>query len=511
VIYKMLRKDGSSSRSLLLYRALCDFGIGLRFVLSPIFMHQVCHNNSCSISINDDYYNDNDNDYDYESKCGISAGMLQFFEMASEAWFLCLAYDLAVTITNPFSSSADRVWGYHTFCWVIASIFTVAIVQIDGMAGYWFVDEEVDDVAICWVQQKQSGNGSLNPKTFIFLYIPLCIVYAYAVRVIWGAYGNLKKGISKTFQHRVRVLLLNSINIGIYILYWFVLFVFYFWAYALASRKPEVSLGFWRLLWFFLSSKGFADLLVFIFISDGYDVKHGKSEDEATAVDFNAALRQEVLHYATTGIRECASRVTDQKSKNKLVLIMHQKNTPLKSIFNFKSLVKIVFSGQEVTAQEAHTAEGDSLQVLETETTEIDEEGGRPNHRVSRRFSRQTLSSLNSLNTAGGRGDIEHQDVIEDRGSVSSNGSRKGGIFGDKSKTRSTDGSSSDVDKSLRMGSLTSSHELGNDVSGNVSFDCKVDDDDDDIKGKLENSKSMCLCLFHLLFIVFDTGIILSS
>ena len=455
MIYKMLRKEGSASRSLLLYRALCDFGIGLRFVLSPIFMEAVCGAHSCSIK---------DDVETSEKECALSAGMLQFFEMASEAWFLCLAYDLAVTITNPFSSSAGRVWGYHVFCWVIASIFTVAITNIKGMAGFWFVDEEVDDVAICWVQQEQSANGSLNPKTFIFLYIPLCVVYVYAVRVILGAYGNLKKGISKTFQHRVKVLLLNSINIGIYVLYWFVLFIFYFWAYALAGNNPEVSLGFWKLLWFFLSSKGFADLLVFIFIDDGTTIK---SDDEATAVDFNAALRQEVLHYATTGIRECASRRTDQKSKNKLVLIMNQKNTPLKSIFNFRSLVKIVFAGEEITSHEANHAD-DSLQVLETETTEIEEEGGRPSSRMSRRFSRNTLAALNTAR------DLEQQDVHADRNSTGSS----------LNMSRSTDGRTSDTSKSLRMGSLTSSPELGHDVSGNASFDCHVNDDDaDDVKG----------------------------
>ena len=471
MIYKMLRNGGSASRSLLMYRALCDFGIGLRFVLSPIFMRDVCGSPQCSIT----------EDTGDEDNCALGAGMLQFFEMASEAWFLCLAYDLAVTITNPFSSSAGRVWGYHGFCWSMACVFTIAIVQIPGMAGFWFVGQggnddvlpgqsgngQVDDVAICWIQQNDSGG--LNYKTFLFLYMPLFFVYCYAVRVIWGAYGNLKKGISKTFQHRVKVLVLNSINIGIYVLYWFVLFLFYFWAYFFASSNPGVSRGFWKLLWFFLSSKGFADLLVFIFISDD-EVKH---EDESTAVDFNAALRQEVLHYATTGIRECANKATDQKSKNKLVLIMHQKNTPLKSIFNFKALVKIVFSGEELTAHESSTGvDKDSLQVLETETTEIEEEGGHPTSRMSsRRFSRNTLANRKS--------DLEHEDVPGDgRSSASSQSSNS------KFNSRSTDGSDN-VSKSIRMGGLTPSSSLGNDVSGKASFDCAVDDTDEDVKGNI--------------------------
>lgn len=436
-------------------------------------MKDVCGQSRCSVN----------EDTDVEHKCSLASGMIQFFEMASEAWFLCLAYDLAVTITNPFSSSASRVWGYHAFCWCIASVFAVAIIRIDGMAGFWFVGDgstddvpagfsgngDVDDVAICWIQQ-QSGGG-LNTKTFLFLYIPLFVVYCYAVRVIWGAYNNLKKGISKTFQHRVKVLVLNSINIGIYVLYWFVLFLFYFWAYFFASDNRALARGFWKLLWFFLSSKGFADLLVFIFISDD----EVKNDDEATAVDFNAALRQEVLHYATTGIRECASKATDQMSKNKLVLIMHQKNTPLKSIFNFKALVKVVFSGEQLNPQENNnTTDTDSLQVLETETTEIDEEGGRPTSRMSRRFSRNTITSI----SPPPRSDLEHEDVTGE-GRTSSTSQSSSSNY----KIRSTDGSDN-VTKSIRMGGLTSSSSLGNDVSGKASFDCAVDDTDDDVEGK---------------------------
>ena len=101
-----------------------------------------------------------------------------------------------------------------------------------------------------------------------------------------------------------------------------------------------------------------------------------KSEDETIAMDFNAVLRQEVLHYATTGIRVCASKKTDQLSKKKVVLIIHQTNNPLKSIFNMNALMKMVFSGRDVIAPEASDSVQDSVQVWETQTIEIDEEGG---------------------------------------------------------------------------------------------------------------------------------------
>ena len=33
---------------------------------------------------------------------------LQFFQMASESWLLCITYDLVVTISNPFASFSYR-------------------------------------------------------------------------------------------------------------------------------------------------------------------------------------------------------------------------------------------------------------------------------------------------------------------------------------------------------------------------------------------------------------------
>jgi hypothetical protein len=45
---------------------------------------------------------------DKEHVCKIPSGFMEFFEIASEAWFLCLAWDLAVSVTNPFSTIKTR-------------------------------------------------------------------------------------------------------------------------------------------------------------------------------------------------------------------------------------------------------------------------------------------------------------------------------------------------------------------------------------------------------------------
>jgi hypothetical protein len=48
------------------------------------------------------------NDERVYNQCAVPSGMIEFFELASEMWFFCVAFDLAVSITNPFSSFKAR-------------------------------------------------------------------------------------------------------------------------------------------------------------------------------------------------------------------------------------------------------------------------------------------------------------------------------------------------------------------------------------------------------------------
>lgn len=218
----------------------------------------------------------------------------------------------------------------------------VVLATTSDVHGFWYVDENVDTTAICWI--KSSYNGQVNYRTWVFLYIPLIVVYMYCIRVLSGAYSHLRKGISKTFQHRVRVLVMNSINIGVYMAYWAVLLGIYFLTFIFAPSSTIISRWCWRLVMFIISSKGFADLLVFILVSDT-DVSSKSGDLESFNV--NSALRQEVLHYATTGIRECAARKANTSSKRKLVLLMTQQSIPLQNILTLNHLITLVFSGEE--------------------------------------------------------------------------------------------------------------------------------------------------------------------
>jgi len=78
-IYHVYPDELTPPLGLLYWRSWCDLLLGFRFMLSKAFV--------------------------YESKdlCGPASGLLEFAEISSEMWYLCVAVDLAHSFTNPFS------------------------------------------------------------------------------------------------------------------------------------------------------------------------------------------------------------------------------------------------------------------------------------------------------------------------------------------------------------------------------------------------------------------------
>ena len=86
-----------------------------------------------------------------------------------------------------------------------------------NLHGFWYVTTEVDNNVFCWVKNYRT-TGNINYRPWVMFYIPLMIVYIYAIIALHTAFKKLQIGISKTFQHRIKVLILNSINITVYVL-----------------------------------------------------------------------------------------------------------------------------------------------------------------------------------------------------------------------------------------------------------------------------------------------------
>jgi hypothetical protein len=93
----------SAATTLLFYRTICDIGLALRFICGPLVDLRMCGEVICDMQ---DLQSDSEA---IERACNAPAAILEFFEIASEAWFLCMAIDLAITLMNPFSPFRKRL------------------------------------------------------------------------------------------------------------------------------------------------------------------------------------------------------------------------------------------------------------------------------------------------------------------------------------------------------------------------------------------------------------------
>lgn len=78
-IYHIYPEELTPPLGLLYWRSWCDLLLGFRFMLSYSFV------------------------YENQSFCGPASGLIEFAEISSEMWYLCVAVDLAHSFTNPFS------------------------------------------------------------------------------------------------------------------------------------------------------------------------------------------------------------------------------------------------------------------------------------------------------------------------------------------------------------------------------------------------------------------------
>lgn len=193
----------------------------------------------------------------------------------------------------------------------------------DAIYGFWNISDDLDDAVVCWIKLGNSNGaiGSISYKPWVMFYIPLVIIYGTCLAILVYAYLRLKRGIPRTILHRMKALVTNAINITIYLSYWFVLGLAYGFTYvALDNHDTGTAIFLFDGLLYLISAKGFSSVLVLVTLMNtdiGDPVENDQKHSER--LDLNSALRQEVLHFATLGIR-CAARVTkkhiDEKAAN---------------------------------------------------------------------------------------------------------------------------------------------------------------------------------------------------
>jgi hypothetical protein len=314
---------------LLFWRSFADFGVALRFVLTKELNQLACHsdychtNGKCAVKVSA-ITSHQFNEllvlllaaYPLVEYCGFPSAFLEFFEIASELWFGCVAYDILASLVDPFSSTKNRMWMYHVFVWTISLAFAVPTWVFESVHGYWYIANGVDNTAICWIK---AHKNHISTYIYVMFYIPLLLVYLFAVNSVFVAYQRLRNGISNTLIHRMRALVVNALTVSLYLLYWFVAGITLLSAYS--ANSSEAARFNERLLLYMIASKGVSCYFVWILTQDvSFNFKSGGSRNqddkellETEGVDLGSALRSELLYFATSGIRNTARRSSSLK------------------------------------------------------------------------------------------------------------------------------------------------------------------------------------------------------
>lgn len=323
--YLRNRDVGGPPMALLFWRCVADLGLSIRFLATPGFNLLICGKSMCSL------IGDND-----EANCGFASAMFEFFEISSEAWFVCVSVDLFLTITRPFSRFQDRLKYYHIFAWGTGLVFAIPAGVVKSVRGFWFITDKtvggfkgsITNDTICWLQITPKVGHLLSWKPWVLFYIPLLISYIFSVCVLYNAFKRLKTGVKFTFVHRIRVLFTNSINITICLLYWTIMLSIYIITYLVANVSggdpSDTAKQLFNILVYLIPAKGATAVIVWT-LTTYMDFKG--SDDES--IDLNAALREEVLLYASEGIRKSCKRASalkagDLAKKKQIRLLLKQ-------------------------------------------------------------------------------------------------------------------------------------------------------------------------------------------
>jgi hypothetical protein len=142
----------------------------------------------------------------------------------------------------------------------------------------------------------------LGTPIWFFFFVPLLLVYSFGLLSLWVAYNRLRSGLTKSFLPRLQLLVNSTTNVFALTLFWLVFIVIYALAFFFRDDQ-HVNELFWDVLNFTVGSKGFCCLVVWMTVNSRDTIMNDDKEEN---IDANKSLREEVLQYATAGIRSAA-------------------------------------------------------------------------------------------------------------------------------------------------------------------------------------------------------------
>lgn len=195
---------------------------------------------------------------------------------------------------------------YHLFCWSAATFAASSpffvVNDWTQIYGFWFINPNIDDSANCWI--KITWNNYAWP-IWVYFFVPLLVIYMVCLFSLITAYLRLRRGVTRSFLPRMRLLIMNTVNLVVHMLYWTVFVMFYMWTFWSKDQfKADNNQPTNNILYFVMGSKGCSALLVWILTANnsqlGLTAKVNSSsnsnneENVNETIDANKALREEV-------------------------------------------------------------------------------------------------------------------------------------------------------------------------------------------------------------------------
>ncbi|KAA0159600.1 hypothetical protein FNF28_05804 [Cafeteria roenbergensis] len=244
-----------------------------------------------------------------DGDCIVLSALAQVAGITAELYIACLALDLVISLNNPFTNTKSNMKAYHIGVAVvgITSAILLLTVQQDGHPIYGR-DNFLD---ICWIRRYSGSHGEHESVWFSVLFnAPLGIIYAFASFAFVFVRVRLDRGLRETVRERAEVMRNSQRIVLAYLSYWGIAALVFTLISLLDNNDPPFSLSF--VFAFALGARGLVTGIVWIFTQDFGKAfrlwRTATSMNSPQVTDLrpqiNVALRREVLHYTTLGIRK---------------------------------------------------------------------------------------------------------------------------------------------------------------------------------------------------------------
>lgn len=217
-----------------------------------------------------------------------------------------IAMDLLLAIHNPFAIEHHQIIGYHCFVWVCSIVSAIAL-RRSGKSGN-------SSLGFCWIESNAADDSSLeevfDDLAYPLLLGPMMVIYSFNAIVYFWVQKRLKHGLPECWNVRRRALQQLKLYVCVFTGFWAVAACAYFVLRLTNGLKQSTLHIIFR---FVMGCKGVLNALLWSYTQRIYRAFRMMRKENWDGVlkheGVNWALRREIVHFATKGIRAAAVNI----------------------------------------------------------------------------------------------------------------------------------------------------------------------------------------------------------